>query len=166
MEGNTFVTTRGDRISLAFGRRPTVGRTGSGPYPRVDEVSEGSELVGDFHLSLSQIVREARRIDVDPRRDGFSHHNPNLNVEDDLFYNALAVDRVIEGLFRGRDLSAAEEQFMRLVRLGILDEREGFDMLMTAATRAMRHTSATVMRLWTMYENERQRVCVLQALGD
>ena len=53
MRGNTFVTTRGDRISLAFGRRLTVGRTGSGPYPRVDEVSEGLELVGDFHLSLS-----------------------------------------------------------------------------------------------------------------
>ena len=71
-----------------------------------------------------------------------------------------------KGLFRGRDLSAAEEQFMRLIHLGILDEREGFDMPMTAATRAMRHTSATVMRLWAMYENERQRVCVLQALGD
>ena len=96
MEGNAFVTTRGDRISLAFGRRPTVGRTGSGPYPRVDEVSEGSELVGDFHLSFSQIVREARRNDVDPRRDGFGHHNPNLNIEDDLFYNSLAVDRVID----------------------------------------------------------------------
>ena len=52
---------------------------------------------------------------------------------------------------------------MRLIHLGILDEREGFDMLMTAATRAMRHMSATVMRLWAMYENERQRVCVLQA---
>ena len=52
------------------------------------------------------------------------------------------------------------------IRLGIIDEREGFDMLMTVATRAMRHTSATVMRLWAMYENERQRVCVLQALGD
>ena len=166
MEGNTFVTTRGDRISLAFGRRPTVGRTGSSSYPRVDEVSEGLELVGDFHLSLLQIVREARRINVDPRRDGFSHHNPNLNLDDDLFYNSLAVDRIIEGLFRGRDLSAAEEQFMRLIRLGILDEREGFDMLMTASTRAMRFTSATVMRLWTMYENEQQRVCVLQALGD
>ena len=111
-------------------------------------------------------MREARRIDVDPRRDGFGHHNPNLNIEDDLFYNALAVDRVIEGLFRGRDLSAAKEQFMRLICLGILDEREAFDMLMTAATRAMRHTSATVMRLWTIYENERQRVCILQALGD
>ena len=66
----------------------------------------------------------------------------------------LAVDWVIEGLFRGRDLSAAEEQFMRLIRLGILDERDGFDMPMTAATRAMRHTLARVMRLWTMYENE------------
>ena len=111
-------------------------------------------------------IWEARRIDVDPRRDGFSHHNPNLNREDDLFYNALAVDRVVEGLFRGQVLSAAEEQFMRLIHLGILAEREAFDMPMTAATRAMRHTSATVMRLWTMYKNERQRVCVLQALGD
>ena len=154
MVGNTFVTMRGDKINLAFGRHPTVGRTGSGPYPRVDEVSEGLELVGDFHLSLSKIVREASRIDVDPRRDGFGHHNPNLNREDDLFYNALAVDWVIEGLFRGRDLLAAQEQFMRLIHLGILDEREGFDMPMTVATRAMRHMSATVMRLWAMYENE------------
>ena len=40
MVGNTFVTTRGDRISLAFGRHPTVGRTGSGPYPLVEEVSD------------------------------------------------------------------------------------------------------------------------------
>ena len=76
------------------------------------------------------------------------------------------MDWVIEGLFQGRDLSAAEEQFMRLVHLGITDEREGFDMPMTVATRTMRHTSAVVMRLWVMYENERQRVCVLQALGD
>ena len=98
---------------------------------------------------------------MDPRRDGFGHHNPNLNTDDDLFYNSLSVDRVIEGLFRGRDLSAAEEQFMRLIRLGILDEREGFDMPMTAATRAMRHSSVTMMRLWAMYESERQRVCVL-----
>ena len=37
---------------------------------------------------------------------------------------------------------------------GIVDEREGFDMPMTAATRAMRHMLATVMRLWAMYKNE------------
>ena len=55
---------------------------------------------------------------------------------------------------------------MRLVHLGIVDEREGFDMPMTAVTRVMRHMSAVVMRLWVMYRNERQRVCVLQALGD
>ena len=95
-----------------------------------------------------------------------SHHNPNLNQEDDLFYNALAVDQVIEGLFRGRDLLVAEKQFMRLVCLGIVDEREGSDMPMMAVTRVMRHMSAVVMRLWVMYRNERQRVCVLQALGD
>ena len=53
MVGNTFVTTRGDRISLAFSRCPIVGRTGNGPYPRVDEVSEGLDLVGDVFLSLS-----------------------------------------------------------------------------------------------------------------
>ena len=55
---------------------------------------------------------------------------------------------------------------MRLICLGILDEREGFDMSMMVATRAMRHSSAVVMRLWAMYENECQRVCVLQALSD
>ena len=75
-------------------------------------------------------------------------------MEDDLFFNSLAIDRVIEGLFQGQDLSAAEEQFMRLIRLGILDEREGFDMPMTVVTRVMRHTSAVVMRLWAMYKNE------------
>ena len=130
MVRNTFITTRGDRISLAFGRCPTVGRTGSGPYPRVDEVSEGGARWRPL-LNLSKIIREARRINVDPRRDGFGHHNPNLNREDDLFYNELAVDWVVEGLFRGRDLSAAEEQFMRLIRLGIIDEREGSNMPMT-----------------------------------
>ena len=35
MRGNTFVTMRGDQIS-----RPQQGRIG-GPYPRIDEVSEG-----------------------------------------------------------------------------------------------------------------------------
>ena len=51
-------------------------------------------------------------------------------------------------------MSAAEEQFMRLIRLGILDKREGFDMPMMVAMRVMRHMSAVVMRLWVMYENE------------
>ena len=40
MRGNMFVTTRGDQISRLHGRRPQQGRIG-GPYPRIDEVSEG-----------------------------------------------------------------------------------------------------------------------------
>ena len=40
MRGNTFVTTRGDQISRPHGRRPQQGQIG-GPYPRIDEVSEG-----------------------------------------------------------------------------------------------------------------------------
>ena len=40
MRGNTFVTMRGDHISRPHGRRPQQGRI-RGPYPRIDEVSEG-----------------------------------------------------------------------------------------------------------------------------
>ena len=40
MMGNTFVTIRGDHISCPHGCRPPQGRIG-GPYPRIDEVSEG-----------------------------------------------------------------------------------------------------------------------------
>ena len=40
MRGNTFVTTRGDQISRPHGRRPQHGQIG-GPYPKIDEVSEG-----------------------------------------------------------------------------------------------------------------------------
>ena len=45
MRGNTFVTCRGDQISRPHGCHPhghcpQQGRIG-GPYPRIDEVSEG-----------------------------------------------------------------------------------------------------------------------------
>jgi hypothetical protein len=65
---------------------------------------------------------------------------------------------MIEGLFRGRDLSANEEQFMRLIRTGILDGMEGFDLPMSASVRAMRFSSAVSMRLWAMFEEQKQRV--------
>ena len=90
--------------------------------------------------------------------DGFGHHNPQLEQEDDLFYNTLAVDRMMEGFFRGRDLSTNETQFFRLMRMGILDGREGYDMPMMASTRAMRHMVAVSLRLWVMFEHEHQRV--------
>ena len=113
---------------------------------------KGFELVGDLCLSLSNIVTEARTIAEDSNIDGFGHHNPQLGQEDDLFFSTLAVDQLVEGLFWGRDLSANETQFVRLIRMGILDGREGYNMLMTASMRAMRHTAVITMRLWAMLE--------------
>ena len=94
----------------------------------------------------------------DPAVDGFGHHNPQLGQEDDLFYNALSIDRFMEGFFRGRDLSTNEAQFFRLMRMGILDGWKGYDMPMTVSTRAMRHTAAVCSRLFIMFEHKRQRV--------
>ena len=107
---------------------------------------------------MSKIVTDARAVVEDPEIDGFSHHNPQLGQEDDLFYDTLSIDWFMEGFFRGRDLSTNEAQFFRLMRMGILDGREGYDMPMTASTRAMRHTAAVSSRLWVMFEQERQRV--------
>ena len=107
---------------------------------------------------MSKIVTAARAISEDPAIDGFGHHNPQLGQEDDLFYNALAIDRFMEGFFRGMDLSTNETQFFQLMRMGILDGREGYDMLMTVSTRAVRHTAAVSARLFVMFEHERQRV--------
>ena len=107
---------------------------------------------------MLKIVTAARTISEDPVVDGFGHHNPQLGQEDNLFYNALAIDRFMEGFFRGRDLSTNETQFFWLMRMGILDGREGYDMPMTASTRAMRHTAAVSTRLFVMFEHERQRV--------
>ena len=108
-------------------------------------------------------MREARRVDADPRRDGFGHGNGQLGQPDEMWYQALAVDRIIEEQFRNRNLSSAESEFMRLIRMGILDGREGYDFTMTASSLAMRHSSAVSMRLWTMFMNERERVGFLVA---
>ena len=78
--------------------------------------------------------------------------------EDNLFYNALSIDRFMEGFFRGRELSTNKTQFFRLMRMGILDGREGYNMPMTVSTRAMRHTVAVSARLFVMFEHERQWV--------
>ena len=114
----------------------------------------GFELVRDLCLSLLKIVTEARTIAKDPNVDGFGHHNPQLGQEDNLFFNTLAVDWLVEGSFRGRDLSTNETQFVRLIQMGILYGREGYDMPMTASTRAMRHMVVVTIRLWAMLEGE------------
>ena len=80
-----------------------------------------------------------------------------------MWYQSLAIDRIIEEQFCNRNLSSAESEFMRLIRMGILDGREGYDFPMTASTLAMRHSSAVSMRLWVMLASERERVGFLVA---
>ena len=103
---------------------------------------------------MLEIVTEARTVAEDPAMDGFGHLNPQLGQEDDLFFNALSIDRFMEGFFWGRDLSTNKAQFFRLMRMGILDGREGYDMPMTASTRAMRLMVAISVRLFVMFEHE------------
>ena len=74
----------------------------------------------------------------DPEVDGFIHHNPQIGQEDDLFYNALSIDQFMEGFFRGRDSSTNEAQFFCLMRMGILDGREGYNMPMTVWAKQCR----------------------------
>ena len=118
----------------------------------------GFELIGDLCLSLSKIVTAARTVAEDPAIDGFGHHNPQLGQEDDLFYNALSIDQFMEGFSWGRGLSTNKAKFFQLMRMGIIDGREGYDMPMTASTRSMRHTTAVSARLFVMFEHESQRV--------
>ena len=44
INGQVFVTLRGNRIGRSHGRRPAMSRIGAGTYPRLDEVSEGIEI--------------------------------------------------------------------------------------------------------------------------
>ena len=99
---------------------------------------------------MLKIVTAARTVAEDPAVDGFGHHNPQLGQEDNLFYNTLSINRFMEGFFRGRVLSTNKAQFFCLMRMGILDGREGYDMPMTASTRAMRHTAVVSARLLTL----------------
>ena len=71
-----------------------------------------------------------------------------------MFYQSLVIDRIIKEQFRNQDLSSAESEFMRLIQMGILDGREGYDFPMTASMLVMRHLSAVSMRLWVMLANE------------
>ena len=103
---------------------------------------------------MSKTVTAARTVAEDPAVDGFGHHNPQLGQEDGLFYNALPIDRFMEGFFRGRELLTNETQFFCLMRMGILDGREGYDIPMTASTRAMRHTAAVCARLFVIFKHE------------
>ena len=106
---------------------------------------------------LLKIAAEYQRLDEDSRVSGFGRWNFNIHDDDQMWGQALAVDRMIELLFRGWDLTADEEIFMNLLRMAVID-RKDFDKLMDVATRAMRHSAALAAHLWVMFEEQKQRV--------
>ena len=65
-------------------------------------------------------------------------------------YQALAIDCILEEQFRLRDLLSAELEFMRLIHMGIVDGREGFNCLAVVSIRLMRFLVVRAMRLWAM----------------
>ena len=80
---------------------------------------------------------------MDPALDGFGHHNPELTQPDNLWRDTMAIDRMIEGLFRGRDLSANEVQFMRLIRMGICHEHGIFPVFFKLLSNTYNPSSFT-----------------------
>ena len=96
-------------------------------------------------------------MDKDSQVSGFGRWDFNLHNDDQLWGNALAIDRMIELLFQGWDLTVDEEIFMNLLRMAVVD-RKDFDKPMDLATRAMRHSAALTAHLWVMFEEQRQRV--------
>ena len=103
-------------------------------------------------------------MDEDPRVSGFGWWNFNIHDNNQMWGQALAIDRMIELLFWGQDLMVDEEILMNLLRMAVID-RKDFDKLMDAATRVMQHSAALAVCLWVMFEEQKQRV-YLQGVWD
>ena len=96
-------------------------------------------------------------MDEDPRVSGFGQWNFNIHNDDQMWGQALAIDWMVELLFRGWDLTVDEEILMNLLRMAVIDRKE-FNEPMDAVTRAMRHSVALAAHLWVMFEEQKQRV--------
>ena len=96
-------------------------------------------------------------MDEDPQVSGFGQWNFNIHDNNQMWGQALAIDWMIELLFREQDLTIDEEILMNLLRMGVIDRKE-FDKPMDAATRVMRHSAALAAHLWVMFEEQKQRV--------
>ena len=81
-----------------------------------------------------------------------------------MWGNALVIDQMIKLLFWGQDLTIDEENFMNLLQMAVIDQKD-FDKLMDLVTRAMRHSTVLTTHLWVMLEEQKQRV-YLQGILD
>ena len=164
-----FETLQGDKISnvkgdtcnpwhfsssidrVIIGGCPKEGQLMEGPYPNPHKVSTDWARWRP-QLSLSKIAAEYWRMDEDPRVSGFGWWNFNIHDDNQMWGQALAIDWMIELLFRGRDLTVDEEVLMNLLWMAVIDRKQ-FDKPMDSATRAMRHSAALAACLWVMFNS-------------
>ena len=90
-----------------------------GPYPNPREVSVDWACWRP-QLSLLKIAAEYWRMDEDPHVSGFGQWNFNIHDDDQMWGQALAIDWMIELLFRGRDLTVGEEILMNLLWMAVI----------------------------------------------
>ena len=166
LQGNKISNVKGDACNpwrfspsidrVMIGGCPKEARLMEGLYPNPREVSTDRACWRPL-LSLLKIAVEYRRMDEDPHVSGFGRWNFNIHDDDQMWGQALAIDRMIELLFQGRDLTVDEEILMNLLQMAVIDWKD-FNKPMDVATRAMRHSVALASCLWVMFEAQKPRV--------
>ena len=90
-------------------------------------------------------------------RDNWYHHwVAGATLNDQLWHQALVMDRVLESL-RGSEQGPNDTMLWTLLRRGVIDA-DVVDKPWNGSTRSMRYSAVLVGRLWGLLAGERTRV--------
>ena len=96
-------------------------------------------------------------VDLALMRDNWYHHwVAGATLDDQLWHQALVMDRVLESL-RGSEQGPNDAMMWTLLRRGIIDA-DVVDKPWNGSTRSMRYSAVLVGRLWGLLAGERTRV--------
>ena len=90
-------------------------------------------------------------------RDNWYHHwVAGATLDDQLWHQALVMDRVLESL-RGSEQGPNDAMMWTLLRCGVINA-DVVDKPWNGSTRSMRYSAVLVGRLWGLLAGERTRV--------
>ena len=90
-------------------------------------------------------------------RDNWYHHwVAGATLDDQLWHQALVMDRVLESL-HGSEQSPNDAMMWTLLRCGVIDDSV-IDKPWNGLTQSMRYLAILVGRLWGLLARERTRV--------
>ena len=90
-------------------------------------------------------------------RDNWYHHwVVGVTLDDQLWHQALVMDRVLESL-RGSEQGPNDAMMWTLLRRGVIDA-DVVDKPWDGSTQSMRYSAVLVGRLWGLLAGERTRV--------